>query len=144
MKIVHTKDTMSSIYLDALSIRHQVFMQEQGVPKEIEIDQYEAACIHFVLYTDDNQAVATCRLLPLDDQIVKIQRMAVQKAYRGRDFGKKIVENAELFAKEQGYQTITLGAQITALGFYEKMGYVKHGEKFLDAAIEHYHMDKAL
>ncbi|EOL42953.1 GNAT family N-acetyltransferase [Enterococcus caccae] len=142
MKIVHTKDTMSDIYLDAVKIRRQVFMLEQGVPGEIEIDKYEAACIHFVLYGDKNEAIATCRLLPLQDDLIKLQRMAVQKAFRGNEFGRLIVEGAEEFAKEQGYNMITLGAQITAIGFYEKMGYSKEGEMFLDAAIKHYQMTK--
>ncbi|OTN89673.1 hypothetical protein A5819_002171 [Enterococcus sp. 7E2_DIV0204] len=142
MKIVHTKDTMSDIYLDAVKIRRQVFMLEQGVPGEIEIDKYEAACIHFVLYGDNNESIATCRLLPLAEGMIKLQRMAVQKEFRGHDYGRVIVESAEQFAKEQGYNTITLGAQITALGFYEKMGYIKEGEMFLDAAIEHYQMNK--
>lgn len=142
MKIVHTKDTMSDIYLDAVRIRHQVFMLEQGVPNKIEIDKYEAACIHFVLYGNANEAIATCRLLPLDNGKMKLQRMAVQKDYRGKDYGRLIVENAERFSKEQGYHTITLGAQVTALGFYERMGYVKEGALFLDATIEHYQMNK--
>lgn len=144
MKIVHTKDTMSDIYLDAVKIRRQVFMLEQGVPGEIEIDKYEAACIHFVLYGEKNEAIATCRLLPLEDGLIKLQRMAVQKEFRGKDYGRLIVEGAELFSKEQGYNTITLGAQITALGFYERMGYIKEGELFLDANIEHYKMNKTL
>lgn len=142
MKIAHTKDTMSDIYLDAVKIRQQVFMLEQGVPSEIEIDKYEAACIHFVLYADENEAIATCRLLPLEDGLMKLQRMAVQKEHRGKDYGRLIVESAEQFSKEQGYNTMTLGAQITALGFYERMGYVKEGEMFLDANIEHYQMKK--
>lgn len=144
MKIAHTKDTMSDIYLDAVKIRRHVFMMEQGVPGEIEIDKYEAACIHFVLYGDDNEVIATCRLLPLQDGLIKLQRMAVQKDYRGNDYGRLIVENAEKFSKEQGYKMMTLGAQITALGFYEKMNYIKEGEMFLDANIKHYQMNKSL
>ncbi|MGX7203389.1 GNAT family N-acetyltransferase [Enterococcus plantarum] len=144
MKIVHTRDTMSAIYLDAVKIRRHVFMLEQGVPGEIELDKYEAVCIHFVLYDDDNEAIATCRLLPLEQNLIKLQRMAVKKGYRGKDYGRLIVKNAEQFSKEQGYNTITLGAQITALGFYERMGYVKEGDMFLDANIEHYQMTKSL
>lgn len=144
MKIVHTKDTMSTIYLDAVKIRHQVFMLEQGVPSEIEIDKYEAACIHFVLYGDNNEAIATCRLLPLEKGVMKLQRMAVQKNYRGYDYGRLLVEAAEDFSKDLGYNSITLGAQITAIGFYERMGYLKEGEMFLDAKIEHFQMNKSL
>lgn len=141
MKIVHTRDTMSDIYLDALRIRNQVFMVEQGVPKDIEIDKNEAACIHFVLYTD-TQAVATCRLLPLKDGVMKLQRMAVLEEYRGKSFGREIIQETESFTRAQGYNTITLGAQITAVDFYEKLGYSKHGEQFMDANIPHYHMNK--
>lgn len=141
MKIVHTKDTMSDIYMDALRIRHQVFMIEQGVPKDIEIDKNEPACIHFVLYTEE-QAAATCRLLPLKDGVMKLQRMAVLKDYRGKSLGREIVQEAERFTREQGYNTITLGAQLTAVDFYEKLGYSKHGELFMDADIPHFQMDK--
>lgn len=144
MKIVHTKDTMSDIYLDSVRIRQQVFVSEQGVPNDIEIDKHEADCIHCVLYSDNDEAVATCRLLPLDKEMIKLQRMAVQKKFRGKDYGRLLIEDAEAFAKKQGYQSITLGAQITALGFYQKLGYTKEGEMFLDAAIEHYQMNKSL
>lgn len=144
MRIVQTRDTMSDIYLDALEIRHQVFMLEQGVPREIEIDQHEASCIHVVLYDDNQIAVATCRLLPLEKGIMKLQRMAVQKAYRGKAYGRFIIEHAEQFTKEMGFRAMTLGAQITAVGFYETLGYIKVSEKFLDAGIEHYQMNKQL
>ena len=49
----------------------------------------------------------------------------VEKAYRGADYGRMIMEAAENFAKEQGYHKITLGAQVTAVGFYERLGYQK-------------------
>ncbi|MGM0011597.1 acetyltransferase [Enterococcus sp. DIV1318a] len=58
MHVAQTKDTMSDLYLDAVRLRQRVFVAEQGVPEEMEIDEYEACCIHFVLYTD-HVAVAT-------------------------------------------------------------------------------------
>ena len=85
MHVAQTKDTMSDLYLDAVRLRQRVFVAEQGVPEEMEIDEYEAHCIHFVLYTD-HVAVATCRLLPLENGVMKLQRMAVEKAYRGADY----------------------------------------------------------
>lgn len=78
MHVAQTKDTMSDLYLDAVRLRQRVFVAEQGVPEEMEIDEYEARCIHFVLYTD-HVAVATCRLLPLENGVMKLQRMAVEK-----------------------------------------------------------------
>ena len=132
MHVAQTKDTMSDLYLDAVRLRQRVFVAEQGVPEEMEIDEYEAHCIHFVLYTD-HVAVATCRLLPLENGVMKLQRMAVEKAYRGADYGRMIMEAAENFAKEQG-----------AVGFYERLGYQKTGAPFMDAGIEHYEMNKEL
>jgi len=144
MKIVHTKDTMSAIYLESIALRQEVFVQEQGVPMDIEIDRYEAECIHCLLYTDMNEAAATCRLLPLTDNQLKLQRMAVKKIYRGQHYGRLLIDNAELFAKQQGYTSITLGAQVTALGFYEILGYTITGEAFTEAGITHYPMSKNL
>ena len=132
MHVAQTKDTMSDLYLDAVRLRQRVFVAEQGVPEEMEIDEYEAHCIHFVLYTDHVAGV------------MKLQRMAVEKAYRGADYGRVIMEAAENFAKEQGYHKITLGAQVTAVGFYERLGYQKTGAPFMDAGIEHYEMNKEL
>lgn len=144
MKILITKDTMSEIYLDAVRIRQKVFVQEQGVPANLEIDGNEAYSVHFVLYTDDKKPVATVRLLPLDDKTFKLQRMAVLKEYRGKNLGADIVAEAETFAKQQGYKTIELGAQLSAEKFYQKMGYVAYGEVFQDAGIDHVHMKKEL
>ena len=144
MKILITKDTMSDIYLDAVRIRQKVFVQEQGVPANLEIDENEAYSVHFVLYTEEEKPAATVRLLPLDDQTFKLQRMAVLKEYRGKKLGAEIIAEAETFAKQQGFKTIELGAQLTAETFYQKLGYVAYGEIFQDAGIDHVHMRKEL
>ena len=109
MKILITKDTMSEIYLDAVRIRQKVFVQEQGVPANLEIDGNEAYSVHFVLYTDDKKPAATVRLLPLNDHTFKLQRMAVLKEYRRKNLGSEIITEAEAFAKQQHYKTIELG-----------------------------------
>lgn len=144
MFIAHTKDTMSTIYLDAVKIRQQVFVNEQQVPYELEVDAYEAYTIHFVLYQALEIPVATVRLLPLEDGKVKVQRMAVLKEFRSQGFGQAIMEEAEKFATEQGFQKIILGAQLTAIPFYEQLGYQTVGEEFLDAGIAHLMMEKPL
>lgn len=144
MLVVQTKDTMSDIYLDAVRIRNKVFVQEQGVPVELEIDRNEAYAVHFVLYNDDKQALATVRLLPLNDDQMKLQRMAVLAKFRGNGYGELIIEAAEKFAKEQGFKEITLGAQLTAKDFYSKLGYQPEGAIFQDAGIDHVHMTKKL
>ncbi|MBO0454053.1 GNAT family N-acetyltransferase [Candidatus Enterococcus murrayae] len=144
MKILITKDTMSDIYLDAVRIRQKVFVQEQGVPAKLEIDEKEAYSVHFVLYTDEKKPAATVRLLPLDEQTLKLQRMAVLKEYRGNKLGAEIIKEAEAFASQQGFKAIELGAQLSSEKFYQKLGYTAYGEVFQDAGIDHVHMKKGL
>lgn len=143
MIIRETKDTMSQIYLDSLQIRKQVFVKEQHVPIELEVDQDEAHAIHFVLY-EEEQPLATLRLLPIDEEKIKLQRMAVLKEARQKQLGKQLILFAEHFAKEQGFSFITLGAQQTAIPFYEKIGYHSEGEPFMDAGIPHLMMSKKM
>ena len=144
MNVTHTRDITSNIYLDAVSLRQTVFIKEQGVPKEIELDEHEHQCIHLVLYSDQNIPIATCRLFPIDSHTIKLQRMAVDKKFRGQAYGRFLIDAAEKVVKMNGFQAITLGAQVTALGFYEKLGYTKFGEPFLSANINHYQMNKIL
>lgn len=144
MFVAHTKDTMSDLYLDALKIRNQVFVKEQGVPLDREIDNYEAYTIHFVLYQDTETPMATVRLLPLEDGKIKVQRMAVLKEFRKKGLGKVIMEAAETFANDHDYQQLVLGAQLTARDFYQRLGYQTEVEIFLDAGIEHVTMTKTL
>lgn len=144
MRVIQTKDTLNDIYIDAVRIRHTVFVQEQGVPLEEEIDKYEAYCIHFVAYNDEKAAIGTCRLLPLENGQIKLQRMAVLKEFRGHHIGEALVAEAENFSRLQSFHDVILGAQLTAVGFYEACGYRVYGEHFLDAGIEHVMMKKEL
>jgi predicted GNAT family N-acyltransferase len=146
MKIVNTRDTMSPIYLDSVKIRHKVFVEEQNVPLTLEIDQNEAFSVHFVLYDDNNNALATARLLPNkdDEKLAKLQRMAVLKEARGKYYGKDVVLAIESFATEHGFNELHLHAQIDAQDFYKKLGYKEYGERFMDAGIEHIAMMKKL
>lgn len=105
-------------------------MQEQGVPANLEIDENEAYSVHFVLYTEEEKPAATVRLLPLDDQTFKLQRMAVLKEYRGKKLGAEIIAEAETFAKQQGFKTIELGAQLTAEAFIKNWAMLPMARSF--------------
>ena len=145
MIIKHTRDTLSETYLDAVAIRNTVFVKGQGVPHSIEIDANEAYCIHFVLYDDKDKAAATVRLLPnIDLSQVTLQRMAVLEAYQGQGLGSILLKEAEDFAQEQGFQTISLHAQLGALKFYLNYGYQEVGEIFEEAGIQHITVEKSL
>lgn len=140
--IKHTSDITDSIYQDALKIRMTVFVEEQAVPHELEIED-EEICVHCVLYTEEGPQ-ATVRLYPLSDGRMKIQRVAVLKSARRKGYGQDIMTYSEELASSLGAKEIILGAQLQAIPFYESMGYVAHGETYLDADIEHKDMSKSI
>ena len=147
MKIKNTRDTMSDTYYDALKIRHQVFIVEQGISYTLEMGSSvdEAKSIHFVLYDDREKACATCRLLSQESSsLASLQRMAVLKEERGKGYAKLLVKAAIDFAKDHEITEILLHAQISAQGLYEKLDFSPEGEIFEEAGIQHITMRKVI
>lgn len=138
-----TEEISSAIYQDALALRRAVFIDEQGVPENREIDEYENQALHLVLYSAENQALATARVF-MDGKMAKIQRVAVAKNARSTGAGAKIMQAAEHAAKAKGAVSVRLGAQLQALGFYEKLGYQICSGEYQDAGIPHKDMKKSL
>ncbi|WP_336359220.1 GNAT family N-acetyltransferase [Haladaptatus sp. ZSTT2] len=128
-------------YEDALSVRFRVFVEEQGVPEELEVDEYENDCVHFVAYIDDD-AVGAARLRPLDDERAKIERVAVLEPYRGNGLGFELMACVESEAHARGYDHLILNSQVHAKSFYERLGYLQQGDEFEEAGIPHVTMDK--
>ncbi len=131
-----------------LQLRKEVFVDEQQVPEQLEIDELdhlEANCQHLLLLDVDSQPVAAARLKPYDPVTSKIQRVAVKQTRRGEGLGKYVMLAAEQLAKQKGCQYTLLDAQLQAQPFYEKLGYeVVSKEPFLDADIWHVRMRKEL
>lgn len=123
---------------DEKMIRETVFIEEQKF--KIEFDDTDDIATHIVMYLD-NQPVGCCRLYKQENEY-HIGRIAVLKPYRGKGYGEKILLNAERVAKEKGADSISLSAQVRASGFYEKLGYKKHGEIYFDEYCEHIAMKK--
>lgn len=138
-----TTDTTSAIYKDALKIRYAVFVNEQGVSEEEEIDSLEDKTEHVVLYVD-GKPVATARIYDLGENTFKVQRVAVHKDARGIGYGAVIMTEAEKRIHELGGHKVTLGAQNSAIPFYEKLAFNVEGEEFMDAGIPHHTMSKNL
>ena len=136
MKIKNSHSIESQIYQDALTLRKQVFIDEQKVPKEIEIDDKEASCIHFVLYQDE-LALATARFYPLKENQLKLQRMAVSSLSRGKGLGGILLDHMIDYAREHDYTEIQAHAQISALNFYQAHGFKPYGPIFEEASILH-------
>lgn len=143
MNLISTRVTNDEEYLHALEIRSQVFIEEQGVPADIEIDEYENIATHVVLYTEDRKPVATGRIRDYSDNCGKIERIAVIQEGRKLGYGRRIMAELEQIAKEEGYEKVILEAQLHAKEFYEKLKYVNLSpEPFYEAGILHVKMEK--
>jgi predicted GNAT family N-acyltransferase len=131
----------------ALGIRRQVFVIEQQVPEELEIDQYDVISpdVHHVLLHTDGKAVATGRLIYYSKDTAKMQRIAVLESYRSFGYGRVLLLAMEELARELGLTYSLLDAQCQAQKFYDKLGYeVISEEPFYDADILHVRMRKSL
>lgn len=142
MEFKWTNDTTSQIYKDALSIRKIVFINEQNVPLELEIDDLEDKCDYIVCYIDSHP-VATARLY-MTSNYAKVQRVAVLQANRGLKIGIKLMLEVEKNAKQKGVQQLKLGAQEYAIPFYNKLNYQVCSSRYLDAGIWHKDMIKQI
>jgi len=131
---------------EALAIRLRVFVDEQGVPLELEIDEHDRddpATLH-VLAREDGRAIATGRFYVLSESRVQIGRMAVLPDARGRGAGAAILVALEAEARRRGFSEAQLDAQTHATGFYRKFGFNDAGPQHLDAGILHQPMRKTL
>ncbi|MGP4041142.1 GNAT family N-acetyltransferase [Gracilibacillus sp. D59] len=138
LKVVKTDKELQ----DAYKVRSIVFVEEQGVPEELEIDDLEQEALHFVGYHND-EPVAASRMR-LVDGYAKMERICVLKSQRGRGYGKDILLYMEDKAKEKGMKKSKLNAQIQAEKFYQSLGYETISGKFMDAGIPHVTMTKSI
>jgi predicted GNAT family N-acyltransferase len=126
----------------ALALRHEVFVVEQRVAIEQEVDRHDDTALHLVA-VDGRRVVATCRLVTAGET-VKLGRMAVAAAARRRGIASALLAEAEARAAALGARRIALAAQTGAVALYAQAGYAAYGERFLDAGIEHVMMEKRL
>jgi len=122
----------------AFGIRMRVFVSEQGVPRDIELDDDDQHAIHF-LATSSGRAVGTARLV-MRGKKAKVGRMAVLKKYRRKGIGAAVLTRVIAAAKHRGARIIFLHAQMTVIEFYEKMGFRCVGPVFDEAGIAHRQM----
>ncbi len=124
----------------ARAIRYAVFVEEQGVPVELEWDEWDEPSWHAIAYDAQGVAVATGRLLP-DGHI---GRMAVLASARGTGIGARVLDALMTKAEELGYPELVLNAQSHAAPFYARVGFQQVGEPFEEAGIPHIEMRKRL
>ena len=125
---------------DAFTVRKIVFVEEQNVPLEEEIDQFEDEATHFVMYQED--APAAAGRFRVVDGYGKVERICVMKEARKTGAGKAMMNAIESYALAQGLRKLKLNAQTQAIPFYAGLGYEVVSEEFLDAGIPHRTMIK--
>lgn len=128
---------------DAFHVRHVVFIEEQGVPADLERDAADASATHFIVKNED-EPIGAARIRLLDAETAKVERVAVLASHRGQGIGEKLMRYIEQHAKEKGLFTLKLNAQKHAEPFYLRLGYVSVGPPFEEAGIEHVAMKKNL
>jgi predicted GNAT family N-acyltransferase len=125
------------------ALRTRVFVEEQGVPPEIEQDDADSWAVHVLSRDDTGAVVATGRLL-VRGRSAGIGRMAADPAVRGRGHGAAVLAELHRQALLRGVNEIELHAQVTARGFYERAGYTAVGEEYEEAGIAHVTMRRSL
>ena len=121
-------------YGEALSsLRHTVFVEEQGVPIELELDGEDATSRHAAAFSDDGRLIGTGRMLASG----KIGRMAVSQSMRRQGIGRALLDALVAEARRLKLNEVSLAAQLPAVAFYERAGFEVYGDIFLDAGIDH-------
>ena len=129
----------------AMRLRFEVFVDEQGVPPELEPDEYDAGAVHLLAVDEaTGEAVGTARIVDKGGGVAKIGRVAVRKAFRGGGAGRLLMQEALERARAAGLRQAVLDAQVPVLRFYEQLDFVAEGPVFDDAGIPHRRMTRLL
>jgi predicted GNAT family N-acyltransferase len=122
------------------AVRNTVFTVEQGISKSLDFDGRDYECVHALARFGDGETIGTARMLP-DGHV---GRIAVHEVWRGQGVGTRLVEYLANVARDQGLTEIYLHSQAHATEFYERLGFEKRGEMFMEAGIEHVPMVRRL
>jgi predicted GNAT family N-acyltransferase len=123
----------------AYAIRQTVFIEEQGVPREMELDEFDPIAWHALAFQGD-QCIGTGRLVEITQSAGQIGRMAVLADFRGHGVGKAILIKLIELAGSKSISTLSLHSQVSAIPFYEKFGFTAQGSVYEEAGIPHRNM----
>lgn len=128
---------------DIIAIRNEAFVIGRGVPVEIELDGRDDKLLHFCMY-DESTLVSYLRAEDIGCGMMHIGRVATKESERGKGHGRVLFDFVFNYAKENGFKYIEVSAVHTAVGFYEKLGFVSEGDFYLETGVNHIYMKKIL
>lgn len=123
-------------------VRFAVFVDEQNVPADIEIDDRDPHCVHVLAFDDESRPVGTGRI-DLESS-GKIGRVAVLDSARRRGIGTGLMDLLQRIAQQRHLAAVWCNAQVSALPFYAQLGYHVTSGRFYEAGIEHVRMEREL
>jgi predicted GNAT family N-acyltransferase len=127
----------------AFAVRRQVFVEEQSIPEDIELDEHDREALHMVV-KDGDRVIGTARVLFLSTRLAKIERMAILQPFRRRGIGKGIISFLSKELKNRQVEQVILHAQYAVVDFYKSCGFEETGSPFWEAGIKHIKMQKQL
>ena len=132
-KKVNSKEDMEKSY----AIRTKVFCEEQKISKEIEFDNLDHLCSHFLIF-NDKKVIATARVRKKEKKILKIERVAVLLEFRRLKVGTILIKNIiKNCMKMDGNQSIILHSQVAVADFYKSLNFISYGNDFFEDGIPH-------
>jgi len=130
-----TAPVFSTLANAAFAVRREVFVWEQKVPQEEELDHHDLTATHYVAIAE-GEVVGTLRLIAMPEH-TKIGRVAVRQNWRGKGVARKLIEKAMADVRATGKDRFYLTAQSDKLALYEKLGFVAFGPEFVDGGMPH-------
>lgn len=133
----------SLFYEELLQLRQDLLRTPLGLTLDFNqmktdyIDWHIGAC-------ESGKLVGAVSLTPKSSRLIRMRQMAIAPAYQSLGIGRRLVRKAEELAMNEGYETLTLDARETALGFYDKLDYHQVGQTFIKSGIPHIEMNKSL
>ena len=131
-------------YKEACRLRDDILRKPLGMSLYDQNLDDEKDHIHIIGKSSNDEVLAYLQFRLLDDNTAKMQQVAVRKKNQANGIGRRLVNHSEQFIKNIGVKFIVLHAREPVIGFYEKLGYQKIGEKFLEVTIPHYKMKKPI
>jgi predicted GNAT family N-acyltransferase len=128
---------------DAIAVRRRVFIEEQGVPVEEELDGRDSEALHLIARDEQGGAIGTLRLL-LDGDVAKVGRVAVDRGWRRRGIAARMLDVALEEARVRGARRARLASQLDVVALYERAGFTVQSGVFEEAGIPHVWMGREL